>query len=186
MSRSTSAKSEAYQVGSTPTTPSHISSSGPRTAPSKSLTNASTSVRPIQPPSSRRAGPSGLSSTGGPSSPSSIPRSKTVPVPPTSTNFPPSSRYPVSPSSTRQCHSKVSSTPDPHPHPTPAPAPASALSMYQVAHRYAMPGLATLALEHIMSTITPQSCFALLLATTVWDELHSLVEVGCFPKSRLD
>lgn len=175
MSRSTSAKSEAYQAGSTPTTPSHISSSGPRTAPSKSITSASISIRPVQPPSSRRTGPSGLSSTGGPSSPSSIPRSKAVPVPP-STNFPPSSRYPVSPSSTRQCHSKVSSTPDPHPHPTPAPAPASALSMYQVAHRYAMPGLATLALEHIMSTITPQSCFAMLLATTVWDELHSLVE----------
>ena len=186
MSRSTSAKSEAYQAGSTPTTPSHISSSAPRTTPSKSLTSASTSTRHVQPPSSRRAGPSGLSSTGGSSNPSSIPRSKTVPVPPTSTNFPPSSRYPVSPSSTRQSHSKVSSTPDPHPHPTPAPAPASALSMYQVAHRYAMPGLAALALEHIMSTITPQSCFALLLATTVWDELHSLVEVGCLRKSPLD
>jgi hypothetical protein len=41
-----------------------------------------------------------------------------------------------------------------------------------------MPGLATLALEHMMTTITPQSCFALLLASVVWDELHSLVEVG--------
>ncbi|KZT24606.1 hypothetical protein NEOLEDRAFT_430590 [Neolentinus lepideus HHB14362 ss-1] len=70
----------------------------------------------------------------------------------------------------------VSSTPDPHPHPTPAPPPASALSMYQVAHRYAMPGLASLALEHIMSTITPKSSFALLLATAIWDELHSFVE----------
>jgi len=39
-----------------------------------------------------------------------------------------------------------------------------------------MPGLATLALEHMMTTITPQSCFALLLDSVVWDELHSLVE----------
>ena len=62
-------------------------------------------------------------------------------------------------------------------HPTPPPQPASALSMYQVAHRYAMPGLAALAMEHIMSTITPQASFAVLLATAAWDELHSLVEV---------
>jgi len=48
--------------------------------------------------------------------------------------------------------------------------------MYQVAHRYAMPGLASLAQEHIMSTITPQSSFPLLLATSVWFELRSLVE----------
>lgn len=50
--------------------------------------------------------------------------------------------------------------------------------MYQVAHRYSMPGLAALALEHMMSTITPQSSFALLLATSTWDELHTLVEVS--------
>jgi hypothetical protein len=42
-----------------------------------------------------------------------------------------------------------------------------------------MPHLAALALEHIMSTITPQSSFALLLATSLWEELHGLVEV-CF------
>jgi len=39
-----------------------------------------------------------------------------------------------------------------------------------------MPALATLALEHMMNTITPQSSFALLLATSVWDELRMLVE----------
>ncbi|KAI0775947.1 hypothetical protein BD413DRAFT_648910 [Trametes elegans] len=65
---------------------------------------------------------------------------------------------------------------DPHPHPTPVPAPASALSMYQIAHRYGMPGLGTLALEHIVATITPQSSFAVLLASASWDELHALVE----------
>ncbi|KAJ2931713.1 hypothetical protein H1R20_g5502, partial [Candolleomyces eurysporus] len=68
------------------------------------------------------------------------------------------------------------SAPDPHPHPTPAPPPASALAMYQVAHRYSMRNLALLALEHIMSTLTPESCFAVLLASYTWDELHSLVE----------
>lgn len=72
----------------------------------------------------------------------------------------------------------VPSSGDPHAHPTSTPPPASALSVYQIAHRYELPGLATLALEHMMTTITPQSCFALLLASVVWDELHSLVEVG--------
>ncbi|KAG9093836.1 hypothetical protein FS749_013642 [Ceratobasidium sp. UAMH 11750] len=65
--------------------------------------------------------------------------------------------------------------PDPHPHPTPPPPPASALAVYQTAHRYALPGLAQLALEHLLGTITPQRAFALLLATRVWDELHALV-----------
>ncbi|KAG9122673.1 hypothetical protein FRC07_000854 [Ceratobasidium sp. 392] len=65
--------------------------------------------------------------------------------------------------------------PDPHPHPTPPPPPASALAVYQTAHRYALPGLAQLALEHLLGTITPRKAFALLLATRVWDELHTLV-----------
>lgn len=50
--------------------------------------------------------------------------------------------------------------------------------MYQVAHRYTMPGLADLALEHMMATMTPQSSFSLLLATATWDELHILVQVS--------
>ena len=35
-----------------------------------------------------------------------------------------------------------------------------------------------------MNTITPQSSFALLLATSVWEELHMLIEV-CFFRSGL-
>ncbi|KDN36028.1 hypothetical protein RSAG8_11114, partial [Rhizoctonia solani AG-8 WAC10335] len=66
--------------------------------------------------------------------------------------------------------------PDPHTHPTPPPPPASALAVYQTAHRYALPGLAQLALNHILETITPRRAFALLLATRVWDELHTLIE----------
>ena len=43
-----------------------------------------------------------------------------------------------------------------------------------------MPNLASLSLEYIMSTITPKSSFALLLATSVWEELYTLIEVsGC-------
>jgi hypothetical protein len=84
-------------------------------------------------------------------------------------------------SSAQRPRPRISATPssgDPHAHPTSTPQPASALSVYQIAHRYELPGLATLALEHMMTTITPQSCFALLLASVVWDDLHSLVEVG--------
>lgn len=87
-----------------------------------------------------------------------------------------SSRYTNAP---QRPHARTSGAPssgDPHAHPTSTPPPASALSVYQIAHRYGMPGLATLALEHMMATITPRSCFALLLASVVWDELHSLVE----------
>jgi len=73
---------------------------------------------------------------------------------------------------------RQTSVPDPHPHPTPEPPPASALSVYQIAHRYDLGGLASLALEHMMTTITPEHCFSLLLASSVWDELHGLVQVS--------
>lgn len=89
-----------------------------------------------------------------------------------------SKHFPISPRTPRSQQSSLMSTLDPHPHPAPQPPPASALSMYQVAHRYTMPGLADLALEHMMATMTPQSSFALLLATATWDELHILVQVS--------
>ncbi|VDC06191.1 unnamed protein product [Peniophora sp. CBMAI 1063] len=136
--------------------------------PSKSMTTQpQTAVRPgataASGPSRRVTGPAlNTSQSGAPS------RTKPVPIP----GAPPS-HYPLSPRAHRP---PVIPSVDPHPHPTPAPPPASALSVYQVAHRYGMPGLAALALEHIMSTITPQSSFALLLASSIWDELHLLVE----------
>lgn len=107
------------------------------------------------------------------------PRSKPEPVALSASgyNVPPK-LYPISPRTSRQQQLTHTVTVDPHPHPTPAPPPASALSMYQVAHRYGMPGLGNLALEHMMTTITPQSSFALLLATTTWEELHMLVQVS--------
>ncbi|KZT12724.1 uncharacterized protein LAESUDRAFT_808275 [Laetiporus sulphureus 93-53] len=134
---------------------------------------------------SRRSGPS--SGAGGPPTPSvsssnavSTSRMmKPVPVPisPPAGAYASSSHHSMSPRQPRQrSHPPMASTTDPHAHPTSPPPPASALSMYQIAHRYGMPGLATLALEHIMSTITPQSSFAILLAAATWEELHSLVE----------
>jgi len=171
VSHSTSAKSETYHpnvstnmvtVGSSKPSPSKTtippnpsrhasSSSGRRT----SAPNTSSSVT--------------LSVTTGSSS---IPRAKPLPNL-AQPNFPSAAHYPVSPRSGRP-----SLTPDPHPHPTLVPAPASALAIYQTAHRYVMPHLAALALEHIMSTINPHSSFALLLATSLWEELRSLIEVG--------
>lgn len=170
----TSGKSKVFQPGTTPTLALPLSST-PRTS-SKAATSASSTVR--QPnPLPRRSVPAGamsLSMSG--SSTTSRAKPVLIPVPPN--NYPSPAHYTtLSPRSTRPHQTNTVSTADPHPHPTPAPKPASALSMYQIAHRYSMPGLAALALEHMMSTITPQSSFALLLATSVWDELHVLVEV---------
>ncbi|KAF9569002.1 hypothetical protein CPC08DRAFT_624509 [Agrocybe pediades] len=107
------------------------------------------------------------------STPSNISRSGKSAATPQKNLSPAQFSVPKPPHPSRKPNSQAS---DPHVHPTPAPGPASALSIYQVAHRYTMPKLAALAQEHIMSTITPQSSFALLLATSPWDELHSLIE----------
>lgn len=94
------------------------------------------------------------------------------------THAPPSSAAPnVYPLSPRTAGTRQHPAPDPHQHPTAAPPPASALSMYQIAHRYSIPGLATLALEHMINTINPECSFGLLLACNMWDELRVLVEV---------
>jgi hypothetical protein len=84
--------------------------------------------------------------------------------------------YPIS-SSQSLLHTRQ---PDPHSHPTTAPPAASALSVYQIAHRYRIPGLQHLALEHMMNSISPRSSFPLLLATCFWDELHGMVQVDMF------
>lgn len=190
VSRSTSRKSDTYHPNPVQNN-SSTSTSTPvaRTIPAKPATTSSTS-RPTNSTAASSRRTATVHSTSNPvtmsvggSSPN-LPRIKPGAVPSSST-FPPSPQYPVSPRNNRHPTSMASSS-DPHPHPTPAPAPASALSIYQVAHRYIMPNLATLALEHIMSTITPQSSFALLLATSSWDELHPLVEVGHIPLSSFN
>lgn len=174
VSRSTS-NSDVYHHSSVSGVSPNVTSTETRASPSKSTINSSSTPRQSHHTPSRRAVPSTSSpvtmSISGSSS--NIPRTKHISIATQSNNFPTATHYPVSPRSTRQ-----SSPTDPHPHPTPTPGPASALSMYQVAHRYAMPNLASLSLEHIMSTMTPQSSFALLLATSVWEELHTLIEVS--------
>jgi hypothetical protein len=184
--RKSAGKAKAFEPGTTPTgsllpispstsrsSPKGASSSASSATTSTRQTSSTSARRPSAPASSSGAVP--LNMSGSPS----ISRTKPVPIPVTTTNYVPAahSGYPISPRTGRAHPSNLGTVPDPHPHPTPAPRPASALSMYQIAHRYSMPGLATLALEHMMSTITPQSSFALLLATSVWDDLHMLVEV---------
>jgi len=176
VSRSTSRKSDTYHPNPAPSLPSPAVAT--RTTPAKPTVHPSSNPRPVNASSSssrRNVVPNPVAmsvSHGGPSADG--PRAKPISIP-QSNSFPPSQQYPVSPRTSRQT-TAVTSSPDPHSHPTPAPGPASALSVYQVAHRYIMPNLAALALEHIMSTITPQSSFALLLATSLWDELHTLIE----------
>jgi hypothetical protein len=126
----------------------------PKTSPSSVRTVSSSNI------SRRPAGSSSISADA---------RSKPVPISTSKTGYG-TGHYPLSPHSQRQMNL------DPHPHPTPEPLPASALAMYVVAHRYAMPNLATLALEHMMSTITPQTSFALLLASSIWEEIQTIVE----------
>lgn len=195
--RSVNSSETAGDKGARSTNTSHSpamarTTSSSRTTPSSSKAPqaSSSSTTPRPPPSPTRRSTNGTSTASSstnlavpgpsPKSPSS-PRSPNVTLPPpiSTTSYIPGAHHPLSPMKQRQ-RPRPSGiiAPDPHPHPTPAPPPASALSMYQVAHRYALPGLAALSLEHMMSTITPESSFALLLASSTWDELHALVEVN--------
>ncbi|EAU84666.2 hypothetical protein CC1G_00185 [Coprinopsis cinerea okayama7 len=165
ISRSTSKKSDIPED-----VPPQTSGQSVSTRPAGTSSKAPPTVaRPAT--SGARRSTTNTSTLGPGASMSGTSRPKTVPI--ATSGFATSRAYPVSPRAARPLPPPV---PDPHPHPTPPPPPASALAMYQVAHRYAMNGLATLALEHIMSTITPQSCFPLLLASYTWDELYGLVE----------
>lgn len=177
VSRSTS-NSDVYHQSSVSRVSPNVTGTGTRATPSKSTINSSSTPRQTNPSAPRRAAPSTSSNpvTMSVGTSSSIPRAKHVSIATQSSNLPAATHYPVSPRSNR--HPGNTSSPDPHLHPTATPGPASALSMYQVAHRYSLPNLASLSLEHIMSTITPQSSFALLLATSVWEELYTLVEVS--------
>ncbi|KAJ7368589.1 hypothetical protein DFH08DRAFT_831764 [Mycena albidolilacea] len=169
---STKGKSVVTDLSSI-SSPTRSSPQAPR-APSKVASNPATSSRQTPSAARRPVQPSvPTNSTMGLSS--GISRTKPVPLA-GSAGYTSSGHYPISPRTQRSHQSTVISTPDPHPHPTPPPPPTSALAIYQVAHRYAMPALAALALDHMMSTITPATSFSLLLATSVWDELRTLVE----------
>lgn len=65
---------------------------------------------------------------------------------------------------------------EPHAHPATVVTPASALAIYRIAHRYLLPELASLALCHIISTLTLRTAFPLLLSTHLWPDLHSAIK----------
>ena len=164
---STSSSSTTLRTSGTPNR-----HTGPTTGTSQTKPPSRQQMTAASPSSSRRPNTSSDSPTKPTSGVSNTPLPAPAPVNThqgtTSTGFTNSQRY----STVRQ-----TSVPDPHPHPTPEPPPASALSVYRIAHRYGLDGLASLALEHMMTTITPEHCFSLLLAGSVWDELHGLVQV---------
>jgi hypothetical protein len=189
----TSSKGNGFQSATTPTsTPTStrtLPGSKPVAPPAKQSSSTTNVQRNLNTITSRRSVASASNSaTSAPgmstddSGPASGSRTKQGPisVSVTPNAYPTPVKFTLSPHSPRP-HSNQSSgkhAPDPHPHPTLPPPPASALSMYQIAHRYGMEGLSTLALEHLMSTLTPQSSFSLLLATSAWDTLRGFIEVS--------
>ncbi|SNX88107.1 uncharacterized protein MEPE_06818 [Melanopsichium pennsylvanicum] len=83
-----------------------------------------------------------------------------------------SSHRTLTDASARRC----SSTLDSHSHPCAEPGPASALSIFKLAHRYHMQDLSKLASIHMVATLTPQSAFSMLLATSMYTELHTRIK----------
>ncbi|KAK4698186.1 hypothetical protein P7C70_g8100, partial [Phenoliferia sp. Uapishka_3] len=65
---------------------------------------------------------------------------------------------------------------DPHAHPVRCVTPASALAIYQIADRYSLVELASLALCHVIATLTPRTAFPLLLSTHLWPDLHAAIK----------
>ncbi|KAL7415644.1 hypothetical protein BDY24DRAFT_265966 [Mrakia frigida] len=78
------------------------------------------------------------------------------------------------PSSSSVSHSQPLS--DPHSHPTPPPPPASALAIYHIASRYQLHDLQHLARQHILSRLNLSNAMPFLLASSMYDELHSEIE----------
>ena len=54
---------------------------------------------------------------------------------------------------------------------------ASALAVYRLSHRYQITDLAQRALSHIIATLSPRSAFPLMLATSLWPDLHGAIKV---------
>ncbi|KAK4051122.1 hypothetical protein OIO90_004863 [Microbotryomycetes sp. JL221] len=65
---------------------------------------------------------------------------------------------------------------DPHQHPTKLTEPVSALAMYRLAHHCGVNRLVELSMDHIVRTLTPRTCFPLLLSTGLFPELHEAVK----------
>ncbi|KAJ9477252.1 BTB domain-containing protein [Pseudozyma hubeiensis] len=80
---------------------------------------------------------------------------------------------------------RASATLDPHTHPCADPGPASALSIFKLAHRYHMEELSRLAAMHMVATLTPQSAFPMLLATSMYAELHTRIKTYVYQQWHL-
>ncbi|EPQ27690.1 uncharacterized protein PFL1_04828 [Pseudozyma flocculosa PF-1] len=65
---------------------------------------------------------------------------------------------------------------DPHEHPASPPGPASAFNIFRLAHRFCMADLLEVASAHLVASLTPASAFPLLLATSVYADLHDQVK----------
>lgn len=143
-------------------TPSRTGASG-SLRPSSTQTN--TTRRPSKPSlTTTNISPNTTTATRSPSSARSSPPQQQIPH-----------YYPLSPSQVRVPSGRHQ--PDPHEHPTATPPGASALCIYQLAHRYRIPGLQQLALEHLMSSLAAHGAFPLLLASCFWPELNDMVQV---------
>lgn len=164
----TASSSTTPRTGSTP---SRNTSSTQGTSPTKPHSRQQLTTSPSI---SRRSN----TSVDGPTKPTSGVSNSPLPPAPAPVNTHPATTTSGFTNSQRYSAVRQTSVPDPHPHPTPEPPSASALSIYRLAHRYDLGGLASLALEHMMTTITPEHCFSLLLASSSWDELHGLVQVS--------
>jgi BTB/POZ domain len=62
---------------------------------------------------------------------------------------------------------------DQHAHPCSKAPPASALAMYKLAHRYGQNSLAQLATRHLIGSLTPGNAFSILLATSLYPDVHA-------------
>ncbi|KDN46488.1 hypothetical protein K437DRAFT_294317 [Tilletiaria anomala UBC 951] len=67
-------------------------------------------------------------------------------------------------------------TADEHVHPCSKAPPASALAMYKLAHRYGQASLERLAKRHLITGLTPRNAFAMLLATSLYPDVHAGVK----------
>ena len=66
-----------------------------------------------------------------------------------------------------------------------ADEPASALAIYRLSHRYQITDLAQRALSHIIATLSPRTVFPLLLATSLWADLHGAIKVRLISRFTL-
>lgn len=71
---------------------------------------------------------------------------------------------------------------DPHQHPVKHVPPVSALQLYRASHRYNLPELLRVSLDHIITCLTPGSAMPLLLATQIYPDLYEVVKAFSYDR----